>query len=152
LNFPRGLFILTFGLEIRIVRGVTNLLFDCPLHFVGFALDSVFGAFFHSNSLLRGKSKQSGDQRSEGVVPGLVFVAGLDGRLSALSTFDGHQIWAYDTTQEVKTVNGLTARGGSIGSAGATIAGDMVFVPSGYTGFQGGQQGNLLLAFGPPAQ
>ena len=86
------------------------------------------------------------------VIPGVLFVPGKDGQLIALSTFDGHQIWAYDTTQEVKTVNGLTAKGGSIGSAGATIAGGMVFVPSGYTGFQGGQKGNLLLAFGPPAQ
>jgi polyvinyl alcohol dehydrogenase (cytochrome) len=64
---------------------------------------------------------------------------------------DGREIWNYDTTKEVKTVNGLTARGGSIGSAGATVAAGMVFVTSGYTGFQGGQPGNLLLAFGPPA-
>jgi hypothetical protein len=49
----------------------------------------------------------------------------------------------------VKTVNGITTRGGSIGSAGITVAGGMVFVPSGYTGFQNGQPGNLLLAFAP---
>jgi len=96
-------------------------------------------------------SGHAGFSAAASVIPGVLFVPGLDGQLIALSTFDGHQIWAYDTTQEVKTVNGLTARGGSIGSAGATIAGGMVFVPSGYTGFQGGQQGNLLLAFGPPA-
>jgi polyvinyl alcohol dehydrogenase (cytochrome) len=96
-------------------------------------------------------SGHAGFSAAVSVIPGLVFVSGLDGRVSALSTFDGHQVWAYDTTQEVKTVNGFTARGGSIGSAGATIVGGMVFVPSGYTGFQGGQQGNLLLAFGPPA-
>jgi hypothetical protein len=29
---------------------VTDLLFDCPLHFVGFALNLIFGAFFHSDS------------------------------------------------------------------------------------------------------
>jgi polyvinyl alcohol dehydrogenase (cytochrome) len=85
------------------------------------------------------------------LIPGVLLAPGLDGMLRAFSTFDGRQIWAYDTTQEVKTVNGLTARGGSIGSAGATVAGGMVFVTSGYTGFQGGQPGNLLLAFGPPA-
>ena len=82
-------------------------------------------------------------------IPGVVFTAGLDGMVHAMRAYDGQIVWKYDTTQEVKTVNGLTARGGSIGSAGVTVAGGMVFVPSGYTGFQGGQPGNLLLAFAP---
>jgi polyvinyl alcohol dehydrogenase (cytochrome) len=86
------------------------------------------------------------------LIPGAIFSPGLDGVLHAFSTFDGRQIWSYDTTQEVKTVNGLTASGGSIGSAGATVAGGMVLVTSGYTGFQSGQPGNLLLAFGPPSR
>jgi len=77
-------------------------------------------------------------------------VPGLDGALRAFSTIDGRQLWQYDTTQDVKTVNGIEAKGGSIGSAGAIVANGMVFVTSGYTGFQGGQPGNLLLAFGPP--
>ena len=85
------------------------------------------------------------------VIPGIVFVPGLDGMLRALATNDGHMVWQYDTTQETQTVNGVTARGGSIGAAGATIVNGMVFVTSGYTGFQGGQPGNLLLAFGAPA-
>ncbi|MDQ1470907.1 MAG: hypothetical protein QOJ99_2387, partial [Bryobacterales bacterium] len=37
----------------------------------------------------------------------------------------------------------------SIGSAGVTIVNGMVFVPSGYTGYQGGTPGNVLLAFTP---
>lgn len=82
-------------------------------------------------------------------ITGAVFTAGLDGMVRAFRAYDGHPIWEYDTTQEVKTVNGMTARGGSIGSAGVTVAGGMVFVPSGYTGFQNGQPGNLLLAFAP---
>jgi polyvinyl alcohol dehydrogenase (cytochrome) len=85
------------------------------------------------------------------MTPGVLFVPGLDGMLRALSTNDGRLLWQYDTTQETQTVNGVAARGGSIGAAGATIANGMVFVTSGYTGFQGGQPGNLLLAFGPPA-
>ena len=84
------------------------------------------------------------------VTPGVLFVPGLDGALRAFSTIDGRMLWQYDTTQEVKTVNGVAAKGGSIGSAGAIVANGMVFVTSGYTGFQGGQPGNLLLAFGPP--
>ena len=83
------------------------------------------------------------------VIPGVIFVAGLDGMLRALATLDGRILWQYDTTQGVKTVNGVAARGGSIGSAGPTIAQGMVFVTSGYTGFQSGHPGNLLLAFAP---
>jgi polyvinyl alcohol dehydrogenase (cytochrome) len=85
-------------------------------------------------------------------VPGAVFVPGLDGTLRAFSSFDGKLLWQYDTTQEVKTVNGVPGKGGSIGSAGATIVNGMVYVTSGYIGFQRGQPGNLLLAFGPPGR
>ena len=56
------------------------------------------------------------------VIPGVVFTAGLDGMLRAFATMDGRPLWQYDTTQEVQTVNGVKARGGSIGSAGTTIA------------------------------
>jgi polyvinyl alcohol dehydrogenase (cytochrome) len=83
------------------------------------------------------------------VIPGVVFTAGLDGMLRAFGTMDGRPLWQYDTTQEVVTVNGVKARGGSIGSAGTTIADGMVYVTSGYTGFQGGAPGNVLLAFAP---
>jgi polyvinyl alcohol dehydrogenase (cytochrome) len=84
------------------------------------------------------------------VVPGVVFAPGLDGTLRAFSTFDGRQLWNYDTTQRVTTVNGIPGKGGSIGSAGAVVVNGMVFVTSGYVGFLNGQPGNLLLAFGPP--
>jgi polyvinyl alcohol dehydrogenase (cytochrome) len=86
------------------------------------------------------------------VIPGVVFVAGLDGMLRAFAAFDGRPLWQYDTTQAVKTVNGVPGKGGSMGSAGATIVNGMVYVTSGYIGFQRGEPGNLLLAFGPPAQ
>src|SRR6202030_4381979 len=56
------------------------------------------------------------------VIPGVVFTAGLDGMLRAFATLDGRSVWQYDTTQEVKTVNGVAAKGGSIGSAGPTVA------------------------------
>ena len=36
-----------------------------------------------------------------------------------------------------------------MGSAGATVANGMVFVGSGYIGFQNGVPGNVLLAFAP---
>ena len=65
------------------------------------------------------------------VVPGVVFAPGLDGTLRAFSTFDGRQLWQYDTTQKVKTVNGVSGKGGSIGSAGAVVVNGMVFVTFG---------------------
>jgi polyvinyl alcohol dehydrogenase (cytochrome) len=94
----------------------------------------------------------SGISAAVTAIPGVLFAAGLDGVVHAYSTFDGKQLWSYDTTQPVKTVNGGVASGGSIGSAGPTVAGGMLMVTSGYTGFQQGQPGNLLLAFGPPVR
>ncbi len=94
-------------------------------------------------------SQYSGLTAAVTVIPGVVFTAGLDGMLRAFTTLDGTPIWKYDTTQELTTVNGIKAKGGSIGSAGPTVANGMVFVTSGYTGFEGGSPGNMLLAFEP---
>jgi polyvinyl alcohol dehydrogenase (cytochrome) len=47
----------------------------------------------------------------------------------------------------VDSVNGVPAHGGSIVSAGPTVAGAMLFVSSGY-GVIAGSPGNVLLAFG----
>jgi polyvinyl alcohol dehydrogenase (cytochrome) len=44
-------------------------------------------------------------------------------------------------------VNGAAGHGGAINGPGATVAGGMVFVNSGY-GFFGQIPGNVLLAFG----
>lgn len=92
-------------------------------------------------------STHAGFSAAVSVVPGVVFAAGLDGMVYAFNAFDGRIIWKFDTTQEFQTVNGVKAHGGSIGSAGPTIANGMLFVTSGYTGFQNGVPGNVLLAF-----
>jgi polyvinyl alcohol dehydrogenase (cytochrome) len=94
-------------------------------------------------------SQHPGISAAVSVMPGVVFSAGLDGTLRAFSSFDGRPIWQYNTAKDFETVNGVKARGGSIGSAGATIANGMVYVTSGYTGFQNGRPGNVLLAFAP---
>src|SRR5260370_25544672 len=62
------------------------------------------------------------------VVPGVVFVPGLDGTLRAFSTFDGRSLWQYYTTQPVATVNGTPGKGGYIGSAVATIVHALVYL------------------------
>ena len=83
------------------------------------------------------------------VIPGVFFAGGMDGILRAVSPIDGSSIWEFDTAQEFQTVNGVAAKGGSIGAGGPTIANGMVFVGSGYVGFQNGVPGNVLLAFAP---
>src|ERR1700678_1655343 len=80
-------------------------------------------------------------------MPGVVFIAGTDGKLHALATADGSEIWSYDTTRSFDTVNKVEAKGGSIASIGPTIANGMLFIGSGY-GVTSGNTGNVLLAFG----
>ena len=82
------------------------------------------------------------------LIPGVVFSPGLDGHLRAFSTEDGSMVWDFDTAREYSTVNGVSAKGGSIDGAGPVVAGGMVFVNSGYPR-NGGMPGNVLLGFGP---
>lgn len=72
----------------------------------------------------------------------------IDGDLRAYSTSKGTLLWDYDLAKTFTTVNGVKANGGSLDSAGPTVAGRMIFVNSGY-GLYGGQPGNVLVAFAP---
>jgi polyvinyl alcohol dehydrogenase (cytochrome) len=83
------------------------------------------------------------------VIPGVVFAGGWDGVLHALSTADGHELWQYATAHEYTTVNGVAAKGGSLGDPGAAIVGGMLYLGSGYIGTGNGMPGNVLLAFAP---
>jgi len=83
------------------------------------------------------------------VIPGVVFAGGWDGVLHALSTTDGHELWQYATAHDYTTVNGVAAKGGSLGDPGPVIVGGMLYVGSGYIGTGNGMPGNVLLAFGP---
>jgi polyvinyl alcohol dehydrogenase (cytochrome) len=83
------------------------------------------------------------------LIPGVLFAGGMDGILRAVQPENGNPIWEFNTAQEFKTVNEVPAKGGSIGAGGATVADGMVFVGSGYVGFQNGVPGNVLLAFAP---
>jgi polyvinyl alcohol dehydrogenase (cytochrome) len=79
-------------------------------------------------------------------MPGVVFSGSLDGHFRAYDSSDGKVLLDVNTTDEYDTVNGVPARGGSINGPGATIAGGMVFVNSGYSTI-GFMPGNVLLAF-----
>jgi polyvinyl alcohol dehydrogenase (cytochrome) len=74
---------------------------------------------------------------------------GWDGVLRAYATADGHELWRYDTVKAFDTVNGVQAKGGSMGAPGAVVAGGMLFVGSGYIGTSNGMPGNVMLAFAP---
>jgi polyvinyl alcohol dehydrogenase (cytochrome) len=80
-------------------------------------------------------------------IPGAVFTGGWDGILRALSTDDGKVLWQFNTAQDFKTVNGVAAKGGSMGGPGPVVANGMLFVGSGYANVGGGMPGNVLLAF-----
>ena len=81
-------------------------------------------------------------------IPGVAFLGGASGTLYAVSTADGHILWTYDTTHEVATVNGVTAKGGSMNGPGPVVAGGMLYVGAGY-GVVTGITGNALMAFAP---
>ena len=83
-------------------------------------------------------------------IPGAVFAGSQDGTIRAHASGDGRLLWSYDTLQDVKTVNHVPARGGSMGAPGPTVAGGMLFVGSGYVGLGNGTPGNVLLVFGLP--
>jgi len=76
-----------------------------------------------------------------------VLSGAMDGTLRAYDAATGEVIWEFATNREFETVNGVKAKGGSLNGAGATAAGGMLFMLSGY-GVLGGMAGNVLLAFG----
>jgi polyvinyl alcohol dehydrogenase (cytochrome) len=80
-----------------------------------------------------------------------VLSGSVDGHMRAYGTSDGRILWDYDMVRPFATVNGIEAVGGSLDSAGPTVAGGMIFVNSGY-GLYGGQPGNVLAAFAPRPQ
>jgi polyvinyl alcohol dehydrogenase (cytochrome) len=80
-------------------------------------------------------------------VPGAVFSGSVDGHIRAFAAEDGKIIWDFDTAKTFPTVNGVSARGGSMDGPGAVVAGGMVYINSGYAR-NGGMAGNILLAFG----
>jgi polyvinyl alcohol dehydrogenase (cytochrome) len=96
-----------------------------------------------------GRQNQRGIVGAVSLIPGVVLSGARDGMIRAASSRTGQLLWEFDSAKEFTTVNGVAARGGSAASGGPTVANGMVFIGSGYPGFQGGQPGNVLLAFAP---
>ena len=121
-----------------------------PPHPGLYALDSATGKLkwaAHADDVCRGRTDcDPGILAAITVVPGAVFAGHMDGRVRAYDSRSGRVLWEYDSTQEVATVSGATARGGSVGGGGPMIVDGMVYINSGY-GIYWHMPGNLLLAF-----
>ena len=97
----------------------------------------------------QGRENQRGVVGAVTLIPGVLLSGARDGMIRAASSRTGQLLWEFDSAKEFTTVNGVPARGGSAASGGPVVANGMVFIGSGYPGFQGGQPGNVLLAFAP---
>lgn len=79
------------------------------------------------------------------VANGLVFVGALDGKARALDLRTGEELWTFETAREFESVSDVAAKGGAIDNPGIQVAGDMLFIPSGYSLFRQ-LPGNALIA------
>jgi polyvinyl alcohol dehydrogenase (cytochrome) len=76
----------------------------------------------------------------------LVFAGALNGRVYAFAADGGKILWQDQTARPFEAVNGIDAHGGAIDNGGVQLAGDTLFVLSGYSLF-GQMPGNVLLAY-----
>lgn len=79
-------------------------------------------------------------------IPGAVFSGSQDGGMRAYDAETGAVLWTFDANKEFETINGIKANGASFDGAGPVVAGGMVYMLSGNSGFVG-RPGNVLLAF-----
>lgn len=76
----------------------------------------------------------------------LLLAGSLNGYLFAHDPDTGELVWEYNTAREYATINGVTARGGSLDATGPVLSGDYMIVSSGYATF-GQMPGNAVLVF-----
>ena len=116
-----------------------------------YALDPATGKLLWStpaDDVCRGRQFcDPGILASIAAIPGAVFAGHMDGRIRAYDSASGKVIWEFDSSEQIETLNGTIARGGSVGGGGPVVYNGMVYVNSGY-GLYFHMPGNLLLAFG----
>ena len=76
----------------------------------------------------------------------VVIASSLSGYLFAHDPVTGELVWEYDTVREFETINGVSAKGGSIDATGPVLSGDYMIVSTGYATF-GQMPGNAVLVF-----
>lgn len=77
----------------------------------------------------------------------LVVAGANDGFLRIYDAKSGKVLWEHDTVKDFQTVNGTTARGGSMGGGAAPLLQDGLLVMNSGYGFAGKMPGNVLLVF-----
>ena len=75
---------------------------------------------------ITGRAQRTGFGAAVTLIPGVLCSGGWDGVLHALSSDDGEEIWSFDTVRSSETVNGVAAKGGSMGGPGPTVADGML--------------------------
>ena len=117
-----------------------------------YALDPVTGkTLWHSapDDICAGRPFcDPGILASIAVMPGVVFAGHQDGRVRAYDSASGKVLWQFDSSQDLATVSGAHAHGGTIGAGGPVAYNGMLYVNSGY-GLYFHMPGNVLLAFTP---
>jgi polyvinyl alcohol dehydrogenase (cytochrome) len=76
----------------------------------------------------------------------LAFSAGLNGIIRAYDIVTGEVLWQSNTAIAFDSPNGVAGHGGAIDVSGQVLAGDWLYVQSGYSMF-GQLPGNVLLGF-----
>ena len=116
------------------------------MHLVDAASGKILWRDKHTNKCAGRKDCEPGISAAATAIPGAVIAGYLDGWLRALDQKSGKIFWEVDTTQPIRTVNGTTAKGGSMSGAGVALSGGHLIVNSGY-GFAMKMPGNLLLVY-----
>jgi polyvinyl alcohol dehydrogenase (cytochrome) len=118
------------------------------LHGVDAATGQVFWKSLADNICRERKNCDPGISSAVTAIPGLVFAGHLDGRFRAYDGRNGRALWTFDTTQEIRSISGEVAHGGSMSGPGAAVANGYVVVNSGY-GLYYHSPGNVLMVFTP---
>ena len=100
------------------------------------------------SEIVQGCAQRYGFSSLPLVVDGALIAGNIDGRLFIFDNSSGRVLFEFDTAQNFSTINGVTARGGSIDAHSVAAGAGMVFIGSGYERFNQ-QPGNVLLAFRP---
>ena len=116
------------------------------LHALDLDTGEVAWSTLHTGGCTGDLGCESGISAAVTATPGLVFAGALDGMLRAYDETDGKVLWSYQTDTELTSVSGEVVTGGAIDVHGPMVAGDMLFVTSGYGMFLQ-KSGNAFLAF-----
>ena len=116
------------------------------LHALDIDSGEIVWSVIHENTCGERQPCDSGLSAAILATPDLVFAGGLDGYIRAYHGGTGEVLWSFDTWRSFATTGLDDAEGGAIDVHGPLVAGNMLFVTSGYGMFLQ-KSGNAFLAF-----